>query len=391
MGRLDGEGEASERTVAGLSARSRSATNWDTLCQDAPWGQVKNAPNPPAALNTSPVVAADASGASPAPQVAEDYELPPVVHHSLFEAFDTWSQTEGAASAVEPAPRAPASCAGSEPVEARSSGGVAAFYAWVETEGGLSATGLSASEAEPAAAPVDADAGSEPVPAPETAAVSEPPPVLAPVLVSVSLEPAPAARVAEPIQHEALSVAPVLVAAPVPEEVPTPKEPPKAVDPTWAAPKPPSRSAVDAATIEALAAEVVPMVARPAPLGAPVPPKAPPPKAKAQGQTAASRRVPVPSLFSVVRTVAARAIKGAGFGAGPPLKRPAAPAAKVPARPKPVVQRLLGAVEREVGIAFGAIKNVGSGLVRQARAVVAPVSGSKPAPKKRPASAARGK
>ena len=104
-----------------------------------------------------------------------------------------------------------------------------------------------------------------------------------------------------------------------------------------------------------------------------------------------------------------RAVRGAAQAAAQPLKkkaprtaavkpatvknqtagRPAA--AKAPASPNPVVQRLLGAVEREVGIAIGALKCVGSGLVRQAQSVVAPGPRPKPAQKKQPASAARGK
>ena len=428
MGSQDGGEETSAQAGAIPVARSRNAASWETLCQAAPWGQGKDVPTtpatpavPPVTLKAASVAVVEPSPAAPSPAATEDADPPAVVHHSLFEAFDAWTQMEGGVPAAETArssvASSPFTAAASEHTEAtRSSGGAASFYAWVETEGGLSAAGSAEAGSDVSAAPVATIAVSEPAPGPElkvpSLAPSEPLPKFASALVSVSvsIEPAPA---------ESLVEAPTIIVPPAPEPAPVVAVAPAAVEPAPpvrtifsepVAPKPTSRAAVDAATMEALAAEMVPMATRPAPLGVPVASKASPKaKPKTQAHPSPVRSMPVSSLFSAVISAAGRAVKGVAPAAGKPVKKPATstpaakpaparaqtaartPATKPPARPKPVVQRLLGAVEREVGIAFGALKSVGYGLVRQAQSVVAPENRSNSAPKKRPASAARGR
>ena len=437
MGSQDGGEGVSARTGVTL-ARSRGAANWETLCQAAPWGQGKDAstsPLEPAASSVTQAVLPVAVVA-PSPAVTPEFDPPQVVHHSLLEAFDAWSQLEGAtpALAATALPSAPTTAqpAAFKPAETAMSGGEASFLAWVEAEGGLSAAGSSDLAARRYQAPVEAVSAREPASLPEP--IGQPPAPsssvaeFAPVLVSVSIESALVEKAAEPAPVEIAHPAPaaeaaVEVSAPRLEPVARPVPIVKAfVDaPVWrpesvtAPPKKASRNAMDAATMEALAAEMAPMKTRPVPLGVSALSKAPPLakaklKPKAQARLSTAGPALATSLFAAVKNAAEQAIKGVGLAAGkkpkrsaappPPPAKPAtvkahsvgrAPAGKVPVRTKPAVQRVLGVVEREVGIAFGALKSVGSGLIRQAQSVIVPKPRSKRKPTQRPVPAARGR
>ena len=449
MGSQDGGEGVSTRTGVTL-ARSRGAPNWETLCQAAPWGQGKDAPSSPAepAMSSVTQAVSPAAVVAPTPAVKPESDPPQVVHHSLFEAFDAWTQLEGAAPALAATTLPPtARPTAFKPAETPMAGGEASFLAWVEAEGGLSAIGSSDLAPRRYEASVEAVSTLESTPLPEPVvqppAPSSPVAEFAPVLVSVSIEPAPVEAAAEPAPVEisaASEPAPVEIAHPAPVaeaavEVPAPKLEPVAhpvpiveafveapvrrlepvrVPLTPVPPKQASRNAMDAATMEALAAEMAPMTTRPAPLGVSASSKAPPaakpkPKPKAQVRPSTAGPALATSLFSAVKRAAERAIKGVGLAAGkqpkrsappPPPAKPTtvkaqsagrAPAVKVPARAKPAVPRVLGVVEREVGIALGALKSVGSGLIRQAQSVIVPKPRSKPKPTQRPVSAARGK
>ena len=520
MGSQDGGDDMPARAAAPAMARTRNTAGWDTLCQAAAWGQVKDAAaaisssragdettsappgavlpgvtpqalsgvvdgsparGPVAAAVVSPVIVSPVVAAAPIAEApvseARDFGLPPVVHHSMFEAFDALTQLEGAGPSVASSSAAPvvaasASAPASPPEagEGRSSMGVASFYAWVETEGGLSA----AAPVEPAPVPVlapvfapvvSAESGPEPVlvvaptvapelvarpePAPVFQAVPEPvvqsfvvaelTPVLAPVFVSVMVEsapvPAPAPVVAETPKPEASpvegGVAPPHGEVPVDRVAETREPDVTASVPVPASSRDWSQTTVDAAAMEALAAEMVPMAARPTLVaGSAVPTVAPTavaavgqPKPLVQLKAQATpqlkprpkplAKAAVPSFLSAVIGVADRALSGVGFGVSKAIKqvqtvkpvqqgKPVQQVKQVkqagPATPPPVVKPvrakgaprgLIGSVEREVGIALGALKSAGSGLVRQAQRVMGAAS-AKPAIKKRPTQKARG-
>ena len=110
-----------------------------------------------------------------------------------------------------------------------------------------------------------------------------------------------------------------------------------------------------------------------------------------------ARTAPRAGLFSAVWSVAGRALAEWGLtgnkaAAPKPIVKPIVKPTVKRAGKKPPVAKAPGVaavVGREIGMALAALKDAGSGLVRQARAVVTPVRRAGPAAGKRPVPVAR--
>ncbi len=420
MGSQDGTDGASARPAALSQARQRNTAGWSELCEVAPWRKTEGAASAPAEAPAA------VSAPAPAPIESEVVESHPVIadkvnsvpagsSQSLFEAFDSWAQLEGtvpsggadsASAASVPTPPyspTPSALATMQPVS-----GLVSFYAWVEAEGGLAA----ATDAVPAELPSGLEYPSEMPAGFEQGAGLVPVLVslsLAPALPEVAPQPAPEPVIPPSLKHDP---APVLVEPVVlPPVVNEPPPPPQPVVTPAQAVAPVAMdiiAAVELAPVppKSVQAPVMPapepaekVVLKPVVMSAPKPVAKPVKKAKAAASSG--------SLLSSMMG----AFKGLGFGGpavvpksgapvvgvpavkvakGVPIKAAAPAKAKPPVKAKPVVKKapakaagrgVVGTVEREIGFIFGAFKSAGSGLVRQAQAVVAPAFPAKSSPK----------